>query len=157
MFLPYLVATMMLLKLSSSRMIPAASLATSVPVIPIDIPTLALLRAGASLVPSPVTATTFWHCLSPVTNKYLSSGVLLPMTLNYEAIYLNMSIFLTLYSPSETLSSPPTSCLNWGPSNTEYWFRRSLLVRIPASKEMAFAVFTLSPVTITTLIPAFWN
>jgi hypothetical protein len=34
-----------------------APLATSVPVIPIEKPTLALVRAGASLVPSPVTAT----------------------------------------------------------------------------------------------------
>lgn len=36
-----------------------APLATSVPVIPIENPTLALVRAGASLVPSPVTATIF--------------------------------------------------------------------------------------------------
>jgi len=34
-----------------------APLATSVPVIPMEKPTLALVRAGASLVPSPVTAT----------------------------------------------------------------------------------------------------
>jgi hypothetical protein len=32
------------------------------------------LRAGASLVPSPVMATTFFNCFSPVANKYLSSG-----------------------------------------------------------------------------------
>jgi hypothetical protein len=34
-----------------------APFATSVPVIPIEKPTLAFVRAGASLVPSPVTAT----------------------------------------------------------------------------------------------------
>lgn len=44
-------------KLSSKRMISHAPLATSVPVIPIAKPTSALERAGASLVPSPVTAT----------------------------------------------------------------------------------------------------
>jgi hypothetical protein len=38
-------------------------------------PTSAFLRAGASLVPSPVTATTFPLYLSPVTNAYLSSGL----------------------------------------------------------------------------------
>ena len=39
-------------------MIDAASLATSVPAIPIANPTSAFFSAGASLVPSPVTATT---------------------------------------------------------------------------------------------------
>jgi hypothetical protein len=50
------------LKLSSKRTISQAFLATSVPVIPIANPTLAFERAGASLVPSPVTATE--HLLS---------------------------------------------------------------------------------------------
>ena len=45
-------------KLSSRRIISQAPLATSVPVIPIAKPTSALVNAGASLVPSPVTATT---------------------------------------------------------------------------------------------------
>jgi len=39
------------------RILPDASFATSVPVIPIENPTSANLRAGASFVPSPVTAT----------------------------------------------------------------------------------------------------
>jgi hypothetical protein len=39
-------------------MISQAPLATSVPVIPIANPTSALVKAGASFVPSPVTATT---------------------------------------------------------------------------------------------------
>ena len=51
-------ALTMLVKLSSVRMMSLASLATSVPAIPIANPTSAFLRAGASLVPSPVTATT---------------------------------------------------------------------------------------------------
>ena len=59
MFLPYLMAVMILLKLSSRRIIPAAYFATSVPAIPIANPISAFLRAGASFDPSPVIATTF--------------------------------------------------------------------------------------------------
>lgn len=44
-------------KLSSRRMISEAPLAISVPVIPIEKPTFAFDKAGASFVPSPVTAT----------------------------------------------------------------------------------------------------
>lgn len=71
-FLPYFAAVTMLRKLSSNRMIPAASLATSVPAIPIANPISAFFKAGASFVPSPVIATTFPICFSPVANKYLS-------------------------------------------------------------------------------------
>ena len=44
-------------KLSSSKRISAASLATSVPTFPIAIPISAFLIAGESFTPSPVTAT----------------------------------------------------------------------------------------------------
>lgn len=44
-------------KSSSVRIISAASLATSVPLMPIDMPMSALFNAGASLTPSPVIAT----------------------------------------------------------------------------------------------------
>ena len=44
----------MVAKLSSAKIISEASLATSVPDIPIAIPIEAYLRAGASLTPSPV-------------------------------------------------------------------------------------------------------
>lgn len=71
----------MLEKLSSISIIPAASLATSVPEIPIAKPISAFFKAGASLVPSPVTATTESHFYKPVTNKNLSSGELLAKTL----------------------------------------------------------------------------
>jgi hypothetical protein len=67
-------------KLSSNRIILAAYLATSVPAIPIAKPTSAFFRAGASLVPSPVTATTCPLSINPVTNAYLSSGLLLANT-----------------------------------------------------------------------------
>jgi hypothetical protein len=55
---PYLKATTIELKLSSRRIMSEAPLATSVPAIPMEKPTSAFVRAGASLVPSPVTATT---------------------------------------------------------------------------------------------------
>ena len=46
-------------KLSSVRIMSAASLATSVPARPMATPMSAFLSAGASLTPSPVTATTW--------------------------------------------------------------------------------------------------
>ncbi len=52
----------------------AASLATSVPVRPMATPMSAFLSAGASLTPSPVTATTCPSSLSAVTTRSLCSG-----------------------------------------------------------------------------------
>merc|ERR1711865_158985 len=52
---PHLMALTIDLKLSSMMMISDASLATSVPAMPMARPTFAALSAGASLVPSPVT------------------------------------------------------------------------------------------------------
>ena len=61
-------------------------MATSVPAIPIAKPISAFFKAGASFVPSPVTATTFLSYFSPVTNINLCSGVLLASTTNSDAI-----------------------------------------------------------------------
>ena len=74
MLRPHFIAVTMEAKLSSSRMMPEAYLATSVPAIPIAKPISAFLSAGASLVPSPVMATTWWSCLRPVAIMYLSVG-----------------------------------------------------------------------------------
>jgi hypothetical protein len=98
-FLPHLIAVIIELKLSSKIIIPEASLATSVPAIPIAKPISAFFNAGASLVPSPVTATTYPHYLNPVTSKNLSSGEDLARTLKWGAISLNLSRF-----PTDTLS-----------------------------------------------------
>jgi len=87
---------MMEAKLSSRRTISHAPLATSVPVIPIAKPTSALVKAGASLVPSPVTATTPSESWTPMTRILLSSGEDLAKTLRYYFIYLNFSMSLTL-------------------------------------------------------------
>ena len=53
-----LVALTMVAKLSSARIMSAAPFATSVPVMPIAMPILAFLSAGASFTPSPVIAQT---------------------------------------------------------------------------------------------------
>jgi hypothetical protein len=58
-------------KLSSSRIISAASLETSVPEIPIATPMSAYSRAGASLTPSPVIATTYFSLLKSITSFLL--------------------------------------------------------------------------------------
>lgn len=58
-FRPHFMAVTIDLKLSSSKMIPDAYFAISVPVIPIANPISAFFSAGASLVPSPVIATTW--------------------------------------------------------------------------------------------------
>ena len=67
---PYSMPMIMLLKSSFRRTIEAASLATSVPVIPIAMPKSAFLIAGESLTPSPVTATTSpsrWQALTMIS------------------------------------------------------------------------------------------
>lgn len=74
MFLPHLMALTIEAKLSSIIITSAAYLAISVPAIPIAKPTSAFFKAGASLVPSPVTATTLSLSLRPITKAYLSSG-----------------------------------------------------------------------------------
>lgn len=91
MFLPHLTAYTILAKLSSIIIISAAYFATSVPAIPIANPTSALLRAGASLVPSPVTATTLCLSFKPITNAYLSSGLDLAKTHKFFQILSNSS------------------------------------------------------------------
>ena len=93
--LPCLTADKVEVKLSSRRIIPAASLAIFVPWMPIANPTSAVFRAGGSPAPSPVKATTFLSCLSPVAKRYLSWGEALKSTLSSSAIYLNLLKFPT--------------------------------------------------------------
>lgn len=57
MDLPSSTAETIVEKLSSDKIISEASLATSVPAIPIATPIWAYFKAGASLTPSPVIAT----------------------------------------------------------------------------------------------------
>jgi hypothetical protein len=77
---PHTTAFTIELKLSSKMIISEAFLDTWVPVIPIANPISALIKAGASLAPSPVTPTICPNLLIPSTNTYLCYGLLLAMT-----------------------------------------------------------------------------
>ena len=74
MFLPLFTALTMVAKLSSARTIDAASLETSVPVMPIATPISACFSAGASFTPSPVMATIFPLSCQALTILILCSG-----------------------------------------------------------------------------------
>jgi hypothetical protein len=63
------------LKSSFNNIISAASLATSVPVIPIEIPISAFFIAGLSFTPSPVTATTYPSFWQPFTITNFCAGL----------------------------------------------------------------------------------
>ncbi len=73
--LPHMIAFTIEAKLSSNSTIAEASLATSVPAIPMENPTSAVLSAGASFVPSPVTATVSPKSFNRLTRIRLSSGL----------------------------------------------------------------------------------
>mmetsp|Transcript_55282 Transcript_55282/g.115653 ORF Transcript_55282/g.115653 Transcript_55282/m.115653 type:complete len:201 (+) Transcript_55282:275-877(+) len=113
-----------------------ASCATDVPVIPMDRPTSASFKAGASLVPSPVTATTSPISLRRRTMVSLSWGLHRAMT---------CIVLSTSFCPSGS------SRRKSGPSIAHP------SVRIPISREMLLAVSRLSPVIIRTVIPACWH
>ena len=73
-FLPFATALMIVAKLSSARIMAAASLETSVPVIPMATPISAFFSAGASFTPSPVMETIFPRLCQPSTMRILFSG-----------------------------------------------------------------------------------
>ena len=73
-FLPLATALMIVAKLSSAKIMEAASLDTSVPVMPIATPISAFLRAGASFTPSPVIATMWPRFCQAFTIRILCSG-----------------------------------------------------------------------------------
>jgi hypothetical protein len=64
----------MVAKLSSASTMVAASWLTSVPVMPMATPMSAAFRAGASLTPSPVMATTWPPACRASTMRVLCSG-----------------------------------------------------------------------------------
>ena len=72
---PCSTAAMMVAKSSSSSTRSAASRATSVPLSPMATPMSACCRAGPSLTPSPVIATTWPRCWSRRATRSFCSGV----------------------------------------------------------------------------------
>ena len=77
---PFSTALTMVAKLSSVRIMTAASLETSVPVIPMATPISAFFSAGASFTPSPVMATMRPLRFRMSTRRTLCSGVTRAMT-----------------------------------------------------------------------------
>ena len=71
---PLTTALTMVAKLSSAKIMEAASLLTSVPVIPMATPMSAFFRAGASLTPSPVMETMQPRRCQAETMRILCSG-----------------------------------------------------------------------------------
>ncbi len=72
--LPSSMAATMEAKLSSVKTMSAASVVTSVPVMPMAMPISALFSAGASLTPSPVIATTCPRLVRASTTRSLCAG-----------------------------------------------------------------------------------
>mmetsp|Transcript_23162 Transcript_23162/g.59346 ORF Transcript_23162/g.59346 Transcript_23162/m.59346 type:complete len:387 (+) Transcript_23162:1106-2266(+) len=131
---PHSTALTMEPKLSSRMTMSDASLATSVPQMPIASPTSASFRAGASLVPSPVTATTSPCRRSNDTRRCLSAGWLRARTCSWGSIGRSCSSLMPRkVGPSMTMPSS--------------WSRLH-------SRAMCCAVYRLSPVTILTAMPA---
>ena len=112
----------------------AAFLDTSVPDIPIAIPTSAFESAGASFIPSPVTATTSPLFCRAETILILLSGLLLA-----------------------TIEILCISCFNSSSSKVSIYEASTTLILFfnrPNSSPIALAVFILSPVSIFTETPA---
>lgn len=144
---------------------------------PIANPTSAFFNAGASFVPSPVTATTYPLYLSPVTRAYLSYGLDRASTRRVSLILSNSYAFWIVstlnYLPVfscyfESLAqshlwvlqflqtTPPISLINYAPYIAILPSPGKI---IPIYSAIALAVIKLSPVTIRMVIPAilhFW-
>ena len=124
----------MVAKLSSVRIITAASLETSVPVMPMATPMSAAFSAGASFTPSPVIATTLPERLSSCTSRILSSGATRAIT----------PMSSSCASRSSSLIAANSVPVSARPS-------------MPSSPAIAAAVVAWSPVIIRTRMPASWH
>ena len=134
---PHITAVAIEAKESSIIVISLASLATDVPV-PIESPTSAKFRAGASLVPSPVTATTspfFWRSC---TRRCLSIG-------RARAIIFSACTRAMASSSVREANSGPVMIFS---AASEVSSHR------PIWRAISRAVAGVSPVTIFTAIPA---
>ncbi|KAK2961258.1 hypothetical protein BLNAU_3704 [Blattamonas nauphoetae] len=132
---PCSTAVTIVAKLSSKRIILLASLATSVPLIPIAIPTCACFSAGESFTPSPVIATMCFFLWNDLTIRSLSAGV----------ARAKMSQLSTRASSSSSVMvarSFDVLTTDWSS---------------PSKPPIAAAVFAWSPVIITTLMEAAWQ
>ena len=138
---PSRTAATMVAKLSSARIILAASLVTPVPVMPMAMPMSADFNAGASLTPSPVMATMLPSAWRASTMRSLCSGA----TRAYTETDRTRSVSA---SSSRASNSSPASAaaVAWPASG----------VAMPRSVAMRAAVRGWSPVIISTRRPAPW-
>ena len=134
MVLPYKIASLMDLKLSSKITIFPASFAASVP-LPIAKPTSARFSAGESFTPSPVMPTTRFISWQSLTIRDLSVG---------SALAITRILGIIFFTSSSDIS------FNWAEESAI----SSLLFNKPASFAIATAVSSLSPVIMTTWMPA---
>ena len=146
----------------------AASRATSDP-LPIAIPQSAARSAGASLTPSPVTATTLPRSCIERTMRSFCSGVVRANTISwYEQRTSSCSgVSVTSSAPVTTMlcggslgsfeSDASTFSLSWNElcsSKSDAWCTVAGFVMMPACAAMATAVAGWSPVTTKKRMPA---
>ena len=145
MALPSSTALTIVAKLSSAKIISDASLATSVPAIPIAIPILAYFKAGASLTPSPVIAAIWFNWpVSNLTNSLLWDGSVLENTSPLGFPMTSCKTFFYFSSPIVENSKPVNEWVaNW-----------ATLCKIPIYIAMDYAVSLISPVIMITEMPA---
>ena len=95
-------------KLSSVRIMSAASLATSVPVTPMATPISAFLSAGESFTPSPVTATTSpMACRFSTTRSFCSGAMRANTTSPLRARRSSSSEVFSSSRPENTFGCAP--------------------------------------------------
>ena len=133
---PHCTALTILVNESSMRVMSLAFFATLVPE-PNESPTWAWLRAGASFVPSPVTATTSPCFCSRFTRRCLSVGLARLITFS----------LCTLWYASSSLNAAKSGPVICAPSGI-------LSCQIPICLAISMAVADVSPVTIFTSMPA---
>jgi hypothetical protein len=128
-------------KLSSASTKSAASLAASVPFMPIATPTSARFSAGASLTPSPVIATTWPAACSACTRRSLCSGLARANTSVSSATFrscsssrFSISVPLKAALPGPMPSRSPIACA------VSTWSPVIILTRMPAPAQVATAV-----------------
>ena len=130
-------------KLSSVSSMSAAWRATSVPPAPMAMPMSACLRAGASLTPSPVIATTSPLAWRACTSCNFWAGVTRANT--------------STRSTHSAMPSGPSSA-SWRPSIANSCSASAVGERpMPILRAMARAVSRWSPVIIFTVMPAAWQ
>ncbi|MDT4839277.1 hypothetical protein FQZ97_730630 [compost metagenome] len=99
--------------MSSARIISAASLVTSVPLIPMATPISAFFSAGASFTPSPVIATICLCAWMAFTRRSLCSGLARAKTSTFCTVSCSAASFISSISAPVTavLPSPIPSIL----------------------------------------------